>query len=386
MGSIQIMKAATASSQFPVVVWLGMVCILIMVTVTVGGITRLTGSGLSMVDWKPIMGAIPPVSETDWKQTFDAYKAYPEYKILNRDMSLSEFKVIFFWEYIHRLAGRLIGILFIVPYLWFIANRRVRGRLGWKLGLAFVLGGMQGLLGWYMVRSGMVNFPYISHYRLAAHLSLALALLAYLVWIILDLIPRSTEPGRKVGILFPLLAGIFSCGLVVQIEYGALMAGLKAGFMFNTFPTILGFWIPPGLLTVETVVENFFQNPMMVHFIHRWLGGGLVILAGLVWLFGRRRTLDPRARWFLRVVPLITGAQFMLGVVTLVLVVPLAMAAMHQVVAALLVVVTAGLLHDVLTPPMGSYDVIEPYWPESGIRGTPHHRPGSGEISSGNVV
>ena len=380
------MNESTASSRLPVVVWLGIVCILIMVTVAVGGITRLTGSGLSMVDWKPIMGAVPPISETDWNETFDAYKAFPEYKILNREMSLSEFKQIFFWEYIHRLVGRLIGIIFLVPYLWFIANRRVRGRLAWKLGLAFILGGMQGLLGWYMVRSGMVDNPYISHYRLAAHLSLALALLAYLVWIILDLTPRPTETGRNVGVLMPLLTGMFACFLAVQIEYGAFMAGLKAGFMFNTYPTMAGFWVPPGLFSGEPVIANFFQNLTMVNFIHRWLGCMLVIMAGLIWLIGRRRTLDPRARWFLRVVPLITGAQFMLGVATLVLVVPLVMAAMHQVVAALLVVVTIGLLHDILTPPTGSQEVMKPYWPEPGIRGTPHLLPGTEKISSGNVV
>jgi cytochrome c oxidase assembly protein subunit 15 len=341
----------------PVVIWLVGVCLMIVLMVAVGGITRLTGSGLSMVDWKPIMGAFPPRSEAAWQDTFSRYQASPQYQQVNEGMSLDAFKRIFFWEYVHRLLGRLIGVVFLVPYLYFLARRQVRGPLAAKLGLAFVLGGAQGLLGWYMVKSGLVDKPHVSHFRLAAHLSLALALLAYLWWLILDLLPRRSIPGRSVGRALRVMAVGFALLLCLQIIYGAFVAGLKAGYFFNTFPTMQGFWFPPGMYDADPASNDFFNNPIMVQFVHRCLGWILGCLAVGTWLVGRRSLLESRATAGLNTLLFLTLTQFTLGALTLVFMVPVALATLHQVVAALLLLAAIALLHDLYTQPTGSIEV-----------------------------
>ena len=329
-------------------VWLTLNLLLIIAMVMVGGITRLTGSGLSMVEWKPIMGVVPPTSEAAWQEAFAKYQQFPQYKLMNKNMGLSDFKRIFFWEYLHRLLGRVLGVAYAVPFLWFWLIRRVQGRLAWLLAIGLVLGGLQGVLGWYMVQSGLVNSPHVSHYRLAAHLMLALAVFAYLLWILLSLynFPSKLEesfpkPGfRRVLILFVVV-------LVLQLVYGAFVAGIKAGFAFNTFPKMLDYWVPPGLTSMETVWLNLFRNPISVQFIHRCLGWILGLLAVVLWVWGCGKSWSVLVRYALHAVAVLTLCQFLLGVVTLLLHVHVVPAVLHQVTACLVLGAAVCLLYGV---------------------------------------
>ena len=235
-----------------VATWLLCLYLMVFAMVIVGGTTRLTGSGLSMVQWHPLMGALPPLSESDWVETFQKYQASPQYKLVNRWMLLSDFKRIFLWEYAHRLLGRLIGVFFFVPWLFFLVRRRLDGPLAWKTLVAFLLGGAQGLLGWFMVKSGLVDNPEVSHYGLAAHLVLALVVGHYLLWLFLDLRappagrsrsqPRSTSDAPTWS---------FIALLALQIVFGALMAGKHAGLVAATFPDMNGEWVPSTLFSIE---------------------------------------------------------------------------------------------------------------------------------------
>lgn len=321
----------------PVVVWLVCICALILLMVAVGGITRLTESGLSMVDWKPLMGVIPPLNEEAWKSTFDRYKAYPEYRRLKPDMTLSEFKAIFFWEYLHRLLGRLLGVCFFAPWLYFGLRGYLTRALAARLGVAFVLGGLQGVWGWYMVQSGLVDNPYVSHYRLAVHLGLAFVLFAYLLWIILSLLHPGPEQ-RAVGVNKSLKRfSLYIMGaLFLQIVYGAFVAGLNAGYMFNTFPKMLGRWLPPGLLDLEPVWMNLVQNAATVQFIHRALAWGLLLGVMAFWGYAKRFDLGRKPKMAIHAMVGLLGLQFVLGVMTLLLKVPVTLAVLHQVTACLL--------------------------------------------------
>ncbi|MCL4151625.1 UNVERIFIED_CONTAM: hypothetical protein GTU68_039752, partial [Idotea baltica] len=208
--------------------WLSSVCFLVFAIVFVGGITRLTDSGLSMVDWKPIMGILPPITETDWIKTFVKYQQFPEFKLLNHSMKLDEFKSIFFWEYIHRILGRIIGLVLLLPFLALLVTKRLNSRWNKKLFIAVILVALQGLMGWFMVKSGLVDIPYVSHYRLAAHLSLAFLIYGYLLWLIMDLRHQRVLVSSGISNLKR-----FSTSLVIlvalQVVYGAFVAKLKAG-------------------------------------------------------------------------------------------------------------------------------------------------------------
>ena len=336
----------------PVLIWLTVVCLLILAMVGVGGITRLTGSGLSMVDWKPIMGAIPPLNEADWQATFAQYQEFPQYQLHNQEMTLKEFKFIFFWEYIHRLLGRWIGVVFFVPFVWFLARGRVRGAMAAKLGVAFVLGGLQGLLGWYMVKSGLVDNPYVSHYRLAAHLGLAFLLYGYLVWVIQDLLSpqRAALVSGPRGSKWKAAVIAFAIVLSLQIVYGAFTAGLRAGYAFNTFPTMMGRWIPAGMMALEPAAANFTTNATTVQFIHRGLGWLLGIGALLLGVAGFSARLQPRQRLMIGIVAATTLLQFLLGVMTLVMVIPVTLAVLHQVTACYLFGAAVSLVHAFVCP------------------------------------
>jgi len=229
----------------PIVIWLSIVLLLILSMVMVGGITRLTHSGLSIAEWKPVSGIIPPLSEKSWQEDFSKYQETPEYKKINHGMSLSEFKGIFFWEYFHRLLGRLIGFIYFVPFLIFLVRGRLRGGLGKRLFIGLLLGSLEGPMGWCMVKSGLVNDPHVSHFRLTAHLMLAFLLFGYLLWVILDLIKESAEKNLSGRLKFFL--GVILVGVVIETIYGGFTAGLKAGFGYNTFPKMNGHWLPPDL-------------------------------------------------------------------------------------------------------------------------------------------
>lgn len=334
----------------PVIAWLASVCALIVLMVVVGGITRLTGSGLSITDWKPIMGAIPPLNAADWGDAFRKYQEIPQFKLENAGMTLSRFKFIFFWEYTHRLLGRLVGVAFLLPWLWFLRKGAFDRRLAVRLGVGFVLGGLQGALGWFMVMSGLVDRVSVSQYRLAAHLALALLVLGYLFWILLDLrtgpSAERTEAPRLRG---PLLA--VTALLSLQILYGALVAGLKAGFGYNTFPTMNGHWFPEGFFQYEPAWLNLFESRAGVQFVHRMLAWSLALSIVGIWIFARKLALNARQARAMNALLAMVGAQFLLGVLTVVLVVPLPLAAAHQLGACFLLLFALRANHAVYACP-----------------------------------
>lgn len=325
-----------------VVTWLWVVYGFIAAMVLIGGITRLTGSGLSMVTWHPLMGALPPLSEADWLAVFETYQRSPQYQQVNHWMTLGDFKRIFFWEYFHRLFGRLIGVVFFVPWVWFAARGRLRGRWAPRTFVAFILGGLQGVLGWYMVKSGLVDVPEVSHYRLAAHLSLAFFVGSYIVWLALDMRPGPATAGdrrlRRLGLAFIAL-------LSVQIVYGAFMAGTRAGYMYQTWPDMNGAWIPAAMGQLSPGWLNLFENLDAINFIHRTLGiivaAAGVALAVLAW----RRVETTRQRLAALLVGGGVLAQFALGVLTVLFAVPTALGAAHQLGAYLLLTAALLLVH-----------------------------------------
>ncbi|HMP88625.1 MAG TPA: COX15/CtaA family protein [Kiritimatiellia bacterium] len=321
----------------PVRIWLGLVLGMILLIVAVGGITRLTESGLSMVTWEPILGIIPPLSEAEWERRFDQYRQFPEYQQLRKGMTMDEFKVIFFWEYFHRLLGRLLGVIYAIPLFWFWLKKHLDRDLKIKLLTGLFLGGGQGVMGWYMVKSGLVNDPYVSHYRLAAHLGLAFIVFGYLLWVLLTIQERKNEwpPASRRSKIWCSTLGLLLC---VQILWGAFVAGLNAGYFYNTFPTMQGHWIAPYWNQLSPLWLNAFDNPIAVQWIHRTLGIFLTLLAMAAWVDLRRDPSMIELRrtgfsWFIGTLLL----QFWLGVFTLVLSVPIALAVMHQVTACILV-------------------------------------------------
>lgn len=299
-----------------VVVWLMTVLVTIVIMVLVGGITRLTESGLSIVDWRPLMGAIPPLNESQWQQTFLMYQNSPQFQLVNSHMDLSEFKQIFFWEYIHRLLGRLIGLMFALPFLVFWLQKRFNRAMSIKLLVALALGGLQGLMGWYMVKSGLVDVPRVSHLRLAAHLGLALLIAAYLWWLILDL--RELDTAEFVAPRGRKLVSLWLTGLVsLQIIYGALVAGLRAGWGYNTFPKMGDYWIPPIVTSLEPWWHNLVFNNAGVQFTHRWLGTLVVVFAVWFWVTAKGTGSREQQR-SIHAMLVIILLQFLLGVYTLI--------------------------------------------------------------------
>jgi heme a synthase len=320
--------------------WLLACCALVFAMVVVGGITRLTHSGLSIVEWQPIVGTVPPLDEGAWQEAFRKYRQTPEFRHVNPAMDLAGFKGIFWWEYAHRLLGRLIGAAFLVPLLWFAARRRIPGPLMWKLAAIFALGALQGALGWYMVQSGLVDNPRVSQFRLTAHLGLALLIYAAMLWIALDLlVARAIDPGPK-GLrrfAFALVALVFA-----QALSGGLVAGIRAGFAYNTFPLMNGYVVPPGMLVLDPWYLNFFANVATVQFDHRLIAWLLALLVPWFWARVRRTAVSRRAKI---AADLLLGAlalQIALGISTLLLAVPVPLAAAHQ--AGAILVFTAALL------------------------------------------
>jgi len=306
--------------------------------VMLGGVTRLTGSGLSMVDWRPVTGILPPLTDTEWQQAFDMYQQSPEFQKVNSHMAVDDFKNIFWLEYLHRLLGRLIGVVFIVPFIVFAIRGDITRREWPKYMLMFVLGGMQGVLGWYMVKSGLVDNPNVSQYRLTAHLVAAFLIYAYMLWVALSLIypPQSANRHPWFGKSVALTALIS-----ITIISGGFVAGLKAGKIFNTFPMMGDYWIPPGVMALEPAWKNLFDNPALVQLDHRLLALTTFFVVVAFWLGIRRTPLGQRASNAVMWMLLAVFAQVSLGVLTLLKHVPIALAASHQATAMLLF--TAGL-------------------------------------------
>lgn len=311
--------------------WLIVVAAMVFVMVVVGGITRLTESGLSMVRWEPIAGIIPPLDEQQWVKEFDGYKATPEYRKINRGMSLDEFKGIFFWEYLHRQIGRLIGLAMILPLAWFAWKRAIPRGYGSRLAALTALVVLQGAIGWWMVASGLIDRPDVSHLRLATHLVTALIFFAGLIWTALDLLGHARNPVPGPARLHT-LSGAVLLILGIQITLGAFTAGLDAGFAFASWP-LMGETLFPanGWILHWGVIENLRDNPVVVQFLHRWWAW---IAAGAALLLAFKARVKWRAAPL--VVPLLVATQILLGIETLLSGVAIPIAAAHQAVAVLL--------------------------------------------------
>ena len=327
----RIQTPSPTNDRTAVGIWLLVCCVAIYAMVVLGGVTRLTGSGLSMVDWRPITGILPPLNPEQWEQAFALYRESPEFQKVNSGMDLDGFKGIFWLEYFHRLLGRLIGILFLAPLIWFIARGRIDRALAPKLAAMFVLGGLQGLLGWYMVKSGLVHDPHVSPYRLTAHLGLALLIYGYLLWTAMDLLmPSGRADRRQPPAGFRRYARLLSGLVFVTLLSGGFVAGLKAGLAYNTFPLMNGRLVPEGLFVLDPVWRNFFENITTVQFDHRVLAITLFSLVVGLWLLGRRTELPGTVRLGLNLLLAVVLVQVALGISTLVMFVPVPLAAAHQ--------------------------------------------------------
>jgi cytochrome c oxidase assembly protein subunit 15 len=333
----------TKSRNRTVASWLLVCCGLVFAMVVLGGFTRLTGSGLSMVDWRPLMGALPPLSEADWQRIFEMYQQSPQFQKVNLSFGLPEFKEIFWLEYLHRLLGRIIGIVFLLPFVYFLIKGYIRRNEWPKYLLMFVLGGMQGLLGWYMVKSGLVDVPQVSQYRLTAHLLAAFAIYAYMFWIALSLL-FPPDAGSKQHAWYGRTRALLVL-ITITIVSGGFVAGLKAGKIYNTFPMMGEHWIPPGLLALEPFWRNFSENMVTVQFDHRLLAITTFVLIVAYWIGARRIDLPQRARPAVNALLHTATLQVALGILTVLLAVPVVLGAAHQAVAMLLFTVMLYLVH-----------------------------------------
>lgn len=341
--SVPALTASPTKRPLAIANWLFAVAGLVLLMVVVGGITRLTESGLSITEWKPVTGAIPPLTAADWQHAFDLYKATPEYREINgpAGMTLAQFKFIFFWEWLHRLLGRLIGVAFALPLIWFAVKRAIPQGYGWKLVGLLILGGLQGVLGWYMVMSGLVDRTDVSHFRLSAHLLLALAIIGALVWVALDLrqLARGGEdrPSRLTAPAVATLAILF-----VQLLFGAWVAGLNAGQVANDWPAMQGRFFPDGVDWSNGALFALTHDPYLIHFVHRWWAW--VAVAALI-LFARKVRSVPQGRPASIAVHSAFGTQILLGIFTVLSGVAIWLAALHQAVGACLVAATVWGAH-----------------------------------------
>ena len=314
--------------------------------VVVGGVTRLTHSGLSITEWQPIVGTLPPLSAADWNDAFAKYQSTPEYAQVNKDMTLEAFKGIFWWEYFHRLLGRAIGLVFFAPLVWFVSRNRIPRGYSPRLFAIFLLGGMQGALGWYMVQSGLVDDPRVSQLRLTAHLGLAFLIFGAMFWTALSLLrPRQEHPSRDASGLAWFAAGLVALVFVMVLS-GGLVAGIRAGFAYNTFPLMNGQLVPPEILLIDPWYRNFYNNMATVQFVHRLIA--LLLTVSIPWFWWRSRralSLGSGARHAASLLLAMLAVQVTLGISTLLLAVPLPLAAAHQAGAVLLFAAALNALH-----------------------------------------
>ncbi|MEW6467659.1 MAG: COX15/CtaA family protein [Bacteroidota bacterium] len=322
--------------------WLFSGCILIYLMVLIGGLTRLTNSGLSMVEWSPT-GSLPPLNEADWQEQFSKYKQSPEFRLINYDFNLSDFKKIFWWEYIHRFLGRTIGLVFAVPFFLFWMQGRFKQGFLKKVMVLILLGALQGLIGWYMVKSGLNKDPHVSHYRLALHLVTALILFGFTFWYALDLLYPAREQisNQRLKNLTILFLGL----VLLQIIYGAFVAGLKAGYLYPTFPKMGANWVPEDIAILRPGWKNLFEGPACVQFIHRSIAYILVFATTAIYLLSRKANLTVLQRKLSGGLVLAVLLQFVLGVITLIYQVPIVMAVLHQTGAFILLGITLYLIH-----------------------------------------
>lgn len=327
-----------------VIYWLLTGCFLIFIMVVIGGITRLTHSGLSISNYKLISGTIPPMNDTEWETAFNLYKQYPEYQKLNTHFTLQDFKDIYFWEWLHRFIGRLIGIVFLLPFLYFLIKRQLTKPTIKKSMLLLSLGGFQGFLGWYMVKSGLVDNPDVSHYRLAAHLTTAFITFAYTFWVVLDIVfPEKKQINKR----FRNLIRVGLCVLLIQIIYGAFVAGLDAGFIHNHWPMMNeGKFMHETVLTEQSpLYKNFIEGKSGVQFVHRILAYVVVAFVLIIWYKAKKMSLTKYQFKGINTLLFMVALQFLLGVLTIMLQVPVWLGITHQIGAFLLLTAMTFTLH-----------------------------------------
>lgn len=318
------------SNNKQIAIWLFTGCFLIFGMVVIGGITRLTGSGLSITEWKPIMGAIPPLNDAEWDIAFQKYQQIPQFQKINYHFELSDFKTIFWWEFIHRLLGRLIGIVFIIPFLWFLVKKKFDSVTIKKMLFLFLLGGIQGFLGWFMVSSGLAERTSVSHIRLAIHLMFAFITFAFTFYYGLELIyaeKKEALQNKKLSALNKLVFVVLS----IQIIYGAFVAGLHAGKIHNTFPLMSGQVIPTGMNAMQPTWLNIFDNPVTVQFIHRFLAFTLLFLVAWFYVESGKEKLNNFQKKGIHILIAAIGIQFLLGVITVLTQANIVMASVHQI-------------------------------------------------------
>ncbi|WP_447760343.1 COX15/CtaA family protein [Sphingopyxis panaciterrae] len=320
--------------------WLWAVALLVIAVVAVGGITRLTESGLSITEWKPVSGVLPPLTEAGWQAEFEKYKQIPEYKAINLGMTLDGFKSIFFWEWLHRILGRLVGMALVVPLIWYAWRRAIPAGYGWRLVALAALVGLQGAIGWWMVASGLEYRTDVSHFRLATHLLTALFLLAGLVWTARDLGALARNPAARPARLTGAALGIIGI-LFFQLLLGAWVAGLNAGYVASTWPSMNGHFVPEGIDGSDGVWMAFTNDPFLIHFIHRWWSW----VAALALLLLARRLSKGGAQIETTLLVAVVAAQMTLGILTVVTGVSMWIAVLHQVTGAVLVAIAAAALH-----------------------------------------
>ena len=325
----------TKEKSLGITIWLFSLTIMTFLIIIIGGLTRLTDSGLSMVDWRPLMGIFPPLSDEAWRIVFENYQETPEYKIVNKDMSINEFKFIFWWEWFHRFFARCIGIVFILPFIYFSLKRKISKKLFLTLFLVFLFGIFQAIIGWWMVKSGLSDDPYVSAYRLAFHLTNALIIFAILFWATLNSFSLSIKKNKlNLIIALSFYFGLFL--LFVTIISGAFMAGTHAGNSYNTFPLMSGQIIPDGYFINEYRFFNIFENTIAINFNHRWLAVFTFIFIFVTNLYLLLTVKNINLKFALITVIIFISLQFILGIVTLVYNVPILLASMHQTNSVLL--------------------------------------------------
>lgn len=330
--------------------WLLCVWALVLAMVIVGGITRLTESGLSITRWEPVSGALPPLSEAAWQAEFEHYRASPQFRDVNAWMQLADFKRIYFWEYVHRLLGRSIGFAVLLPWLVLLARKRLSARFAWQTAGVFVLGGLQGALGWYMVKSGLIDEPRVSHFRLAAHLLLAFLVGQLVLWLALDAgsakaAPAPVDTGDRVHRRIARATVALIALLALQTLYGAFMAGLRAGYYFGSFPDMNGHFAPTPFFKAATLAENLLSYPPAIHWIHRALAFLALGCATALWIYVQRIPALPAVRRAAMLLAVAVFLQLNLGAITVLSRVQIGWAVAHQGLAYLLLSAATLLLH-----------------------------------------
>tara|TARA_B100001057_G_C22821160_1_gene939481 strand:- start:982 stop:2007 length:1026 start_codon:yes stop_codon:yes gene_type:complete len=316
-----------------IILWLFSGCFLIFTMVIVGGITRLTGSGLSMVDWNLFMGVVPPLNYQEWMEAFNQYKEYPEYQERNYMFSLTDFKKIFFWEYIHRVLGRFIGLVFIIPYLYFIIRKRFTKKLLFQTSVLLILGSLQGFFGWWMVKSGLVDRPDVSHLRLATHLITAFLTFSFTFWITLSLVYPQKKHSNKTLYKSTLLLFFV---VITQIIYGAFVSGLDAGQIYNTWPKMYEKWIAESVYAMKPLWQNFIYGMSGVQFIHRYLAVAIFLIVAYMYIKSKKLELLSIQTTAINLLSIIVFLQIVLGIFTLTYGVPIWLGVIHQLGAFIL--------------------------------------------------